>query len=112
MIFSSIHIKTVNVLWGVCMMLLLMGCDSSEITKARTQQEHEPVVNEFVPPQLRKVDTNTILTLIHYLERDHDTSFENRMQIQKLKDSINFDALNYSQRTGLTIGRDGKIPTH
>ena len=41
-----------------------------------------------------------------------NTTIQNKIEIQKLKDSINYDAILYFQRPNSTIGRDGKIATH
>lgn len=113
MMFSLIHLKTVSVLFAVSAILILASCDSAEITEASEKIENDqPLVNEFVPPALQKIDTSIILTLIHYLERDQETTIQNKIEIQKLKDSINYDAIQYSQRPNSTIGRDGKIATH
>jgi hypothetical protein len=102
-----------TIIWSFSTLLVLASCNSAEITEVSEKIENDqPLVNEFVPPALQKIDTSTILTLIHYLERNQETTIQNKIEIQKLKDSINYDAILYFQRPNSTIGRDGKIATH
>ena len=101
-----------TIIWSFSTLLVLASCNSAEITEVKKTTNHDPVENEFVPPALQKIDTSTILTLIHYLERNQETTIQNKIEIQKLKDSINYDAILYFQRPNSTIGRDGKIATH